>query len=215
MENIQAATLSLLQKKLEKEPDPPEITEQPEPQDAKPEDGGTPSDGSGETDGGIEQYMTEGHAPQSHKDAVARIAVAARYLRKVEPSSPVPYLLLRSLRWGELRAVTELTTLLTAPPTQLRTQMRRLATAGQWAELLDLTETAMAQECGRAWLDLQRYSVVACEKLGHAAVAKAIKSELKCLLTDFPALAKATLDDDTGTANPETMGWLQEQLQIK
>jgi type VI secretion system protein ImpA len=40
--------------------------------------------------------------PADQQDAFERVAVLARYLRRESPYSPVPYLLLRSLRWGEL-----------------------------------------------------------------------------------------------------------------
>jgi type VI secretion system protein ImpA len=216
MEQIQAANLSLLQKKLIKEPDPPEPVTQPkiDPEKKANEEGPGPLKNPEIKN---TSYIGEvsGLEPSSPKEAVARIAAVALYLRKLEPSNPVPYLLLRSLRWAELRATAELSaSLLNAPTTELRTQIKRLAAAGQWGELLEQTETAMAGECGRAWLDLQRYAVMACEKLGHAAVATAIKSELRCLLKDLPALVKATLDDDTGTANPETLSWLNDQVQI-
>jgi hypothetical protein len=48
--------------------------------------------------------------------------------------------------------------------------------------------------------------------LGYLAAANAIKSELACLLADYPKLVSATLLDDTGTANPETAAWLTAGL---
>ena len=41
--------------------------------------------------------------PADRRQAVASIAAAAAFLRKREPLSPAPYLILRGLRWGELR----------------------------------------------------------------------------------------------------------------
>jgi hypothetical protein len=69
----------------------------------------------------------------------------------------------------------------------------------------------MASACGRGWLDLQRYSILACEGLGYQAASKAIRSELKTLLADFPQLPTAILNDDTGAANPETLNWLRQE----
>ncbi len=43
--------------------------------------------------------------PADRRQAVAGIVGAAAFLRKREPFSPAPYLLLRGLRWGELRSV--------------------------------------------------------------------------------------------------------------
>ena len=60
--------------------------------------------------------------PADRRQAVASIAAGAAFLRKQEPLSPAPYLILRGLRWGELRTGSRLgdTTLLEAPPTELR-----------------------------------------------------------------------------------------------
>jgi type VI secretion system protein ImpA len=120
---------------------------------------------------------------------------------------------LRGLRWGELRSATRLadSPLLEAPPTELRQQIKRLAIAKKWAELLEAGEQAMAQPGSRAWLDLQRLSVSACMALGqeYLAIATAIRSELRALLNDLPELLDATLLDDTSAANPETKEWLQ------
>jgi type VI secretion system protein ImpA len=100
--------------------------------------------------------------------------------------------------------------LLAAPSTETRQQIKRLALEANWAELLETAETAMAEPCGRAWLDLQRYVVRACDEYGYPAIATAIKAELKALLKDLPDLTQWTLADDTPTANGETLAWIRE-----
>jgi type VI secretion system protein ImpA len=102
-------------------------------------------------------------------------------------------------------------TLLEAPPTELRQKVKRLALGKKWNELLDACEDAMALPCSRAWLDLQRLSVAACSALGaeYQPIATAIQSELRALLNDLPELLEATLLDDTPAANPETKAWLK------
>jgi type VI secretion system protein ImpF len=76
--------------------------------------------------------------------------------------------------------------------------------------LLEAAESAMALPCSRAWLDLQRFVVEACDALGsdYEAIVRAIRSELKALVTDIPQLLDATLMDDTPAANAETRAWL-------
>ncbi|MFB3776380.1 MAG: type VI secretion system protein TssA [Bryobacteraceae bacterium] len=154
--------------------------------------------------------------PADEADAIQRIASAAEYLRKQSPYSPVPYLLLRGLRWGELRAggtgLDE--ALLEAPPTEVRQRLKKAALDGQWEEVLGTAESAMATPCGRGWLDLQRYVVRACEELGswYEPIAQAVRAELKTLLNDYPQLRSATMMDDTPTANPETQAWLETFL---
>ncbi len=203
---------SLLQKKREKEPDPVEAA----PVAAAAADAAQ----AGEKATGEGPVSTESFAalsvaePADRRQAIAGIAGAAAFLRKREPFSPAPYLLLRGLRWGELRTASRLgdSTLLEAPPTELRYQIKRLALNKKWSELLEAGEQAMALPCGRAWLDLQRLSVAACSALGaeYEPIATAIQSELRALLNDIPELLDATLLDDTPAANAETKLWLQQ-----
>jgi type VI secretion system protein ImpA len=121
--------------------------------------------------------------------------------------------MLRGLRWGELRAAGPEPdpAILEPPPTEVRQQLKSLARDGQWQEVLEAAETAMGTPCGRAWLDLQRYAVKACEELGsyYDPIATAIRSELRTLLADLPQLSQWTLTDDTPTANAETQAWLR------
>ena len=201
----------LLEKKREKEPDPVEATPVEE----------AAATGEGAAEGGDEgapagvggigiPLLGE---PADRRQAVGGIIAAAAFLRKKEPLSPAPYLLLRGLRWGELRSAPSLadSPLLEAPPTELRQQIKRLALAKRWVELLESGEQAMAHPGSRAWLDLQRLSVAACHALGkeYDPIATAIQSELRALLNDLPELLDAMLLDDTPAANPQTRAWLQ------
>jgi len=196
---------TLLNKKREKEPDPVEEVPVTAAQEAT-------ASGDGDTVSpawtGASVSLAE---PADRRQAIASIATAAAFLRKLEPLSPAPYLILRGLRWGELRTASRLgdSILLEAPPTELRQKVKRLALGKKWSELLDACEEAMALPCSRAWLDLQRLSVAACSALGaeYQAIATAIQSELRALLNDVPELLDATLLDDTPAANPETKAW--------
>jgi type VI secretion system protein ImpA len=145
-------------------------------------------------------------------DAAMHVLAAAQFLRREAPSNPVSYLIVRALRWGELRATSDrLDPLLEAPAGDVRRTIRQYANQKDWKRLLDTAETVMASGCGRGWLDLQRYSILACDELGYQEASKAIRSELKTLLADFPQLPTAILNDDTGTANPETLNWLRQE----
>ncbi len=150
--------------------------------------------------------------PADHDDAIARVVRAAAFWRREDAYSPVPYLMLRGLRWGELRAGgAELDpALLEPPPSGIRQEIKRKSMDGEWEAVLEAAETAMGMPCGRGWLDVQRYVVRACAELGnwHDPVARAVTSELRALLADYPSLVDMTLMDDTPTANRETQEWL-------
>jgi type VI secretion system protein ImpA len=154
--------------------------------------------------------------PADRDDAMQRLAIVAHFLRHENPRNPVPFLLMRAMRWGELREAGSSVNpaMLEAPPTEKRTQLKRSATEGNWQEVLETAESIMGMPCGRGWLDLQRYAVRACESLGSEfdLIAVAIRSELKSLLADYPELVGASLIDDTPAANPETQTWLRENI---
>ncbi|HEX4683845.1 MAG TPA: type VI secretion system domain-containing protein, partial [Gemmatimonadaceae bacterium] len=160
----------------------------------------------------------------SGADATARVAAAARFLRKQDPTSPAPYLMLRGLRWGELRARAADSSangngesfdqrLLEAPPTAVRSRLKTALLDGKWDELLEQCEGVMATPHGRGWLDLQRYVLTACEQLGNGyePVAAAIRGELRTLLHAVPWLPEMMLMDDTPTANADTQSWLASE----
>jgi len=198
-----------LQKKREKEPDP---VEQVAVQAGA--EGGAAGEAAagGQVRVGVLITVEGSSEPPDRLEAIAKIAEAAAFLRRREPKSPASYLMLRGLRWGELRAAVDLAdpTLLEAPPTDLRKHLKRLTLDKKWTELLEAAESAMALPCSRAWLDLQRSVVEACEGLGsdYEAIVRAIRSELKALITDIPQLLDATLMDETPAANAETRAWL-------
>ena len=154
--------------------------------------------------------------PADRDDAIQRLAVVAHFLRHESSLNPVPYLLLRAMRWGELRAAgaTLSPALLEAPPTEKRTLIKKMSMEGDWAGVLENSELAMSQPCGRGWIDLQRYAVRACEALGseYEPVAAGIRSGLRALLADYPDLLNSSLMDDTPAANAETQTWLKESI---
>jgi type VI secretion system protein ImpA len=208
-QNLQTATTEvattvgiILKKKRELEPD------------AEPAAGAEPSD-IAETAAGGETPSAPG-AIRNRDDAVAHVLAGVEYLRSKEPRNPAGYLAARGLRWGELRAAgPKLDPKALAPaPGDLRTQIKSLALEEKWPELLEACERASSMACGRGWLDMQRYAIRACEGLGEAyqPLARALKSELRTLLLDYPQLPEMFLMDDTPTANLETQKWLRTNV---
>ena len=201
---------SFLQKKREKEPDPVEVV--PVAEQVAGVEGEAAVAGAAPVRAGVFISVETSSEPPDRMDAIRKVAEAAAALRRREPQSPASYLMLRGLRWGELRAAIDLAdpTRLEAPPTELRRHLKKLLLDKKYEELLEAGESTMALPCARAWLDLQRFVVEACDGLGsgYESIARAIRSELKALVTDIPQLLDATLMDDTPAANAETRAWL-------
>jgi type VI secretion system protein ImpA len=211
LEEVRHTVHALLEKKREIEPDPVEVTTAASgfSGEAVVASGGSASTAVP----GITISVLTSSEPADRREAIATVAKVAALFRKMDPKNPAPYLMMRGLRWGELRAAKDLSnsTLLEAPTTELRQHVKRLALAKKWTELLETAENAMSLPCSRAWLDLQRLVVGACNALGedYQPIASAIQSELKALLQDIPQLVDATLLDDTPAANAETRAWLE------
>jgi type VI secretion system protein ImpA len=217
LEEIRHTVHGLLQKKRETEPDP--VEEVPAEAGAEGGEGSNGAGGAGASRGSVPSIVISvmnSSEPADRREVIASIAKAAAFLRQREPHSPAPYLMMRGLRWGELRAAARLSNaaLLEAPPTELRQQIKRLALAEKWAELLETAENAMSLPCSRAWLDLQKHVVEACTAMGtdYEPIANAIRLEVKVLIHDVPELLNAALLDDTPAANAETRAWLLQMM---
>jgi type VI secretion system protein ImpA len=154
--------------------------------------------------------------PVDLTDAAKRIAAVARFLRQQDQYSIAPYMILRGFRWGEIRynGPNIDPNMLAAPSVELRSALKKFALEQDWDNVLQTTETAMEEPCGRAWLDVHRYAVRALENKGEnfAFVAQAIRTGLRGLLQDLPGLLEFTLMDDTPTANPETLAWIKQDI---
>ena len=218
LEDVQTTVHVLLLKKLEQDPDPVAAlvfgAEGVVAADGETAAPSLPSERIGDLKIDPEQLDSLiGAELHNRDDAVLRVAAVARYLRQREPASPVPYLLLRAFRWGELRDAVDgqVAQLLESPPAEVRASLRRNSQAANWKQVLETAETAMSQGFGRGWLDIQRYAIRACDELGYKNAAKALRSELKSLLADMPELPNLILHDDTGSANPETIAWLRKE----
>ena len=209
---------AFLQKKREKEPDPVEPALAAGAAAGAEGEAAAAAAATAPVRTGVLISVESSSEPDDRLEAIKKIAEAAAYLRRREPQSPASYLMLRGLRWGELRTAIEQAdpTKLEAPPTDLRRHLKKLLLGKKYEELLEAAENAMALPCGRAWLDMQRFVVEACEALGsgYEAIARAIRSELKALVTDIPQLLDATLMDETPAANAETRAWLVSLSQL-
>jgi type VI secretion system protein ImpA len=216
LEEVHRIARQLLSRKLELDPDPIELDESPD--DAAGDgdaEGGPSADGGGAPDAGAEGAGLSAE-PTSYADAAQRVVASARYLRRADPTNPTPYLMLRALRWGELRARGGAVEpkQLEAPSGAIRTQLRGLLLDGKWPQLLEAAEGVMGTGAGRGWLDLQRYLVTACGNLGadYTGVQRAVLGELRSMLAEVPGILDMTLMDDMPTANPETRAWIQAEV---
>ena len=174
------------------------------------------ADGADSGDTGARATMAP--QPTGDADAASRVVASARFMRRSRPSDPVPYALLRALRWNALRPASDGEpvpdpSLLQAPATAERTRLKSLMLERQYEAVLDAAEEVLGATSGGAWLDAQRFAVEAAAALGadYASVHHAMVSALRQLLATFPGLARATLLDDSPVANGDTLSWLERE----
>lgn len=216
LEAVRHIAHALLTKKREIEPDPVVLEPTLEEAPAAEGEAGPAANGEARPAATTISFTALSSESPARRELVSQVAAVAATLRQKEPYSPAPYLMMRGLRWGDLRnaAAQSDPAMLEAPPTEIRQQIKRLSLQEKWKELLETAEAVMALPCSRAWLDLQRFVIEACAALGsnYENIAVAIRSELRCLLRDVPHLLEATLMDDTPAANSKTREWLREIL---
>ena len=216
LEEVRQTVYILLQAKREKEPDEPVAAAEPEVEPSLEAIAEEPAASGAATAPARARRAAIGAEPVDRDDAISRVIGAAKFLRQQDPYSPAPYLMLRGLRWGELRAAGSIIdpAMLAAPNSEARQNLKRLVLEANWTELLEAAEFAMATDCGRGWLDLQRYVGRACYELGsyYDPIRNAVISAVRGLLADYPDLPNLTMMDDTATANAETQGWLKENV---
>ncbi|MBN1566664.1 MAG: type VI secretion system protein TssA [Acidobacteria bacterium] len=215
IEELRHSVHGLLQKKRESEPDDSSAGAEAPPEDAAPEESSSWAE-EAPTAAAQPKVRPRGGPlapePVDKDDAYRRIISVAAFLRREDPYSTTPFLLLRGLRFGELRSAgSELDpNLLEAPPTEVRQSLKKAANDGDWQQVIEIAETAMGMPCGRGWLDLQRYVYRAAYEMSYTQIQAVIRAEVNALLADYPILRQAILLDDTPAANPETQSWLDE-----
>jgi type VI secretion system protein ImpA len=213
LEEIRHTVHGLLQKKREAEPDAAASEQEAPSEEAAPEASSAWAESEPATPRKVRPKGGPlAPEPADRDDAFQRVVSVAAFLRRENPNSTTPYLLLRGLRFGELRSAGPEVdpALLEAPSTETRQSLKKASLEADWQQVIEIAESAMGMPCGRGWLDLQRYVHRASYELGYPQIQAVIRAEVNGLLADYPGLRQATLLDDTPAANPETQMWLDE-----
>jgi len=149
----------------------------------------------------------------SSTDAVRQVIRSAAFLRSEDATNPVPYRLLRSVRWAAIKEKppNEGGKTLIKPPPQPRCQaFVGLLEKGDPAKLVEEAEASFQQAPFYFWLDLQRLMVTALEQLGasYKAVRQAVTAACAELVERLPGLTALTFSDGMPFADLPTQEWL-------
>ncbi len=154
---------------------------------------------------------------QSAAEARQAVTRAVSYLREQEDPDPLPYRLLRVLRWGRLEEEPPHengATRIEAPLEQRRTYLAGLAAKGEHETLVEEAEVSFQQAPFHFWLDLQRLLDGALEALGepYAPLREAVREETALLVHRLPGLPALAFRDGTPFADPLTQEWIETQV---
>lgn len=156
---------------------------------------------------------SDGNAPASRGDLLQILQKAALQFIATEPSSPLGYRLLRTIRWQEITAAPrndQGATALAPPNRQRMAFLEGLCAQRAWGAILEKSEPAFTEPGLHLWLDLQRYVVLALEGIGAPACAQAVQGELCELVRRAPQIVGLRFNDGTPFAAPATREWLEE-----
>ncbi|MFQ5572318.1 MAG: type VI secretion system protein TssA [Rhodothermales bacterium] len=188
----------------------------PKPSEPKATPTATPPSGEG-TAVSAEAPRAVPSELSSPTEATRLISKAVSFLREQDGKHPMPYRLLRALRWGRL--VQEPpnengTTKIPAPPAQRLAYFSGLLEKGEYGKLIDEGERDFQGTSIFWWLDLQRLIVAGMEALGapFKEAAEAVMMETALLVRRLPGLVDLAYADETPFADPMTLEWLETKV---
>jgi type VI secretion system protein VasJ len=139
------------------------------------------------------------------------LATLAYHARAAAPTAPWPYRLARIAAWLTLETAPVAEggkTFVRGPKNADRTDFQGMFDAGSWEGLRNASEEALAEHA--LWLDLNRWSAIALERLGppFAAAREAVGRETAALVARIPGLPSLFFSNGTPFASPETVDWI-------
>ena len=155
------------------------------------------------------------HTVTSGRDLLDQAKVLAKYLRECPGGWLAGHHLMKSVRWDTLTELPPLDasgrTRLLPPKPESKAHLKRLYLQKSWSELLEYTDTLLAQGVNHLWLDVQWYAWQALLKLDADSVrADILCRDMKGLLARLPGLETLAFNDGTPFADEVTLNWLNE-----
>lgn len=157
------------------------------------------------------------NAVTSGRDLLDQAKVLAKYLRDRPGGWLAGHHLMKSVRWDTLTELPPLDasgrTRLVPPKPDNKAHLKRLYLQKSWSELLEHTDTLLAQGVNHLWLDVQWYAWQALIKMDPDSVrADIICHDLKGFLARLPGLEALAFNDGTPFADEVTLNWINESV---
>ncbi len=196
----------------------PQPEPEPEPEPSAGESEEASSESSASTTTTVSSSTGAPTEIGSESDATKSVRMAAEYFREESLRDPVPYRLMRTIRWGVLDAEPPHeggTTRIEVPREQRRSYLSGLLKQGNYETLVREGESSFQWETFHFWLDLQRLIASALDALGkpYATARDAVLIDVALLIDRLPGLLTLTYSDGTPFADPLTQDWVETQVQ--
>ncbi|HGJ67452.1 TPA: type VI secretion system protein TssA, partial [bacterium] len=157
-------------------------------------------------------------APTEFTSAVNAHQVIARacgYLRGLKPDDPIPYKLIRIIRWYPVESLPPAVNGKTQIPgilPQLVQGFQNLFNGGEWETLLRQSEANFSNS--PFWFDLQRFIDRAMTELGptYTNARQAVRVELATLIKRLPNILNLTFNNDIPFADDQTKMWIEADV---
>lgn len=148
----------------------------------------------------------------SDREVAAATRAIRDYLRQQGQELQAAYFA-RALRWGGLSSPPHEggRTRVPAPRPTGRNELEKARAAGDWEEVLRISESLFLEPGGQFDLDLQCAAAEGARALGRHDFAELIAGQAALLVRRFPDLPRLAFDDGRPFASPATRQWLQER----
>lgn len=148
--------------------------------------------------------------------ALSRIFEAAEFLRKTDPTDPIPYSVVRLVKWAKLRLPTTDVAMhqIDPPEKTLVETLTHQFNNGVWENLLKNAEAAFRSN-DPLWLDLQRYVCAAMKGLGepYARAREDVMNIAGGLVRRLGSgIYSLTFRNGTPLCSGETKLWLETEV---
>ncbi|TEA26898.1 type VI secretion system protein TssA [Candidatus Schmidhempelia bombi str. Bimp] len=157
---------------------------------------------------------------RSQRDVLDQARRIAVFLREKPEGYLAAGRLLRTLRWDTIHMLPPCDhtgkTRLPAPRTELRNNIQRLVISQDWRELFERVETAFMEGTNHFWLDLQRYAVMALQKMGPPSSewAEIYLTDVGLMLDRLKGIERLTYENGMPFADDETLNWITHSAMI-
>jgi len=148
--------------------------------------------------------------------AINALLSAATFLRKADPTDPVPYAIVRVVKWSKISLPTsdEAKSQSEPPEGSVLEMLTHQSTKGLWDKLLKNAEGAFRSN-DPLWLDLQRHVCTAMEGLGptYGKARQAVIAETAGLVKRLgDGLYDLSFRDGTPLCSGETRMWIESNV---